>query len=243
VSELGVICECGRSLPVKESDAGSTLHCSCTRLVVVPLIEEFSSRPVLNSAPTVELRIRRMLKLGELPNTTFCVRCGGSNGIRVWTLDLWCEESSVHASGGPRLLIIPGLIAVSYYEERRVEIHGRDNVVPVPICVCSACKEQADQWDETVVRIPPSWLVGVSVALVSMILVAVIFADPTLVWVWIFSGLILGVSAGVLMSFRRPVVKTDRKRQEACKEMLRRVPAYRQLLQKYPFATVVPAGY
>src|SRR5437660_1576113 len=99
---LGVCCECGQCLPVEESDAGSSLTCSCGRTVVVPLLEEFQVRPVLLSAASLQRRVQRLVAEGELPIVSACARCGDVRTAQVVRVDLVCEKFWTRSSGGPR---------------------------------------------------------------------------------------------------------------------------------------------
>jgi hypothetical protein len=220
---LGVLCECGRCLPVAQTDAGSVLSCSCGRRVVVPLLEEFRDQSVLLSATTVERRVQRLSAEGVLPRTDACLRCGGVTAQAV-DIDLQCERYTAHASGGQRFLIIPllwGFVWATWREPEQLEIRGRDTDVAAPIGLCAVCRGElrapAASWQLLAVPLlAVSGIVGYFQLLASIGLAIV--------------GLV------VLMVTRRFAL---RRWQRVLKGLLRKVPVYRQVLAIYPDAVVV----
>jgi heme exporter protein D len=219
---LGVSCECGRTLPVTADDAGSRLSCPCGRKVVVPLKEEFAKADVLPSAPTPELRLRRLLREGALPRLDACALCRKGRPRRVdFYLD--CERSRVRTSGGFRFLIIPFLWHIVYWtEEVRVERIGRDTCLPAPLALCPACLEQVRRFPVEGSLLLFGVLTAVSAAL--------FFLD-----VWLGIGMTVLTLLGVFVK----VAWDRRSRQRGLRELLRKEPVYRQVLDRYPNATVL----
>jgi hypothetical protein len=219
--DLGVCCECGRRLPVKEGDAGSSLSCSCGRKVVVPLLEEFQNRPLLLSAASVERRVQRLVAEGELPADDACARCGEVRATEVVETCLECEKSRTRTYGGFRFLIFPGFW-VWWHEERRVEVRGRDTVVPVPLCLCRECGSRLGGPNR-----------GASLAVV----VSVLTVSALLTYFGVALGVGVGAAGLALWFWQKR--RAWQRRQRELKSLLRHVPVYRQLLDKYPYATVL----
>jgi hypothetical protein len=221
---LGVYCECGKCLPITEEKAGSAVTCPCGRRVVVPLLEEFHNRPLLLSAASVERRIRRLIAEGVLPDTATCLQCSGAE-TRVVNLELECERSTVHASGGQRFLIIPliwGFVWTTWREPERLEIRGRDTEVATPVSLCAACRLQ--------LRAPE----GSGYLPLAVLLLA---ASAVLAYFAIFAGVGLAVVGLAFLLLKRRLAL--RRWQSGLKELLGKVPVYRQALKRYPWAVVI----
>jgi hypothetical protein len=221
---LGVYCECGRCLPVAEKDAGSSLTCSCGLKVVVPLWEEFRDCPLLLSAVTVERRVRRLLAEGILPGTAGCLRCGDGKADIV-SVELECERHTVHSSGGPRFLIIPlpwGVHWISWREEQRIEVRGRDTDVSTPIILCAACHRQFHAPTRS------------SYVLLAVLLLA---ASGILGYFSLAIGIGTAAVGLVLLAVMRNLAL--RNWQRSLKDLLGKVPAYRQVLARHPWTVVV----
>jgi hypothetical protein len=221
---LGVYCECGKTHPVADDDAGSTLVCSCGRRVVVPLLEEFRERPLLLSAATVERRVQRLIAAGELPDTDACLRCGDGR-VQVVNAELECERCKARRYGGRKFLIIPflwGFYFRTWREEEGVEIQGRDTVVPAPVALCGACRDQLRA---------PRWSLYL---LLAALLLAVSGVVGYFEIIWGVGTVAVGLA--LLALLRR---FAWRGWQRALKAQLRKVPVYRQVLERYPWAVVV----
>jgi len=217
-----VYCECGQPLAVSESDAGSSLACPCGRPVVVPLIVELRARRVMTSAATIGRRIRRMIANNELPYAEECARCGDRMAARVVKTTVECERYRTRTTGGLRYIWIPFLFHMWWTEEERTELLGRDTDMPAPISLCLDCEKHLR---EPGVR--RYWFVAVLLCAVSLLIMYAIN------WV----GLIL-----LPFSFALPYWLHRRamaRRQRALRKLLRVEPVYGQLLDRYPYGTVV----
>jgi hypothetical protein len=222
---LGVYCECGQLLTVVENQAGSAISCSCRRKVVVPLLEEFADRPLLLSAATIERRLRRLIAAGELPLVSCCLRCGEVHSLEVVPVELECERYTVRAHGGQRFLILPLLpyiLLLRWREEERLEIRGRDTDLRAPICLCESCRRQLDETTRPVYLIFAAVLVAVAGLVGYFNVLAAI-----------------GVAAVGLVALALRRRRTFMRRQRTLKSLLRQVPIYRQILDRYPHAVVV----
>jgi hypothetical protein len=217
-----VSCECGESVPVKETDAGSAVNCRCGRRVVVPLAEELQTGRILVSAASIERRIRRMIACGDLPPDQLCASCGEAAGARLVKARAECERYRTRTSGGFRFLLIPGLFWVAWREEKRTERLGRDTDVPAPFHLCDGCRQRF--------RASNGWIY----LLVASVLAA---AVALLVYLTSWVGVVLlPLALGLPWRLR---VRALKRRQRAIKQALRRVPVYGQLLDRYPYAIVI----
>jgi hypothetical protein len=220
--ELGVYCECGRCLPVAKEDAGGSLTCSCGRPVVVPLLEEFRQRPRLLSAPTLERRIQRLIAEGELPGTDACVRCGEPKGARAVIVRLECERTWVRKVGGSAGVLITPWFYVVWEGTEEVETHGRDTDYSLPLVVCPDCRRLLGGMSRTtcLAVAAPTLVISLLLAFFSWALVVAVFA-VAFVLLWVVAN------------------RAARRQQRVVKNLLRGVPVYRQLLERYPRATAV----
>jgi hypothetical protein len=192
--------------------------------MVVPLREEFRDHPVLLSAATVECRVRRLIAEGVLPSTDACLRCGDVAAQPV-DVELQCERYTARAAGGQRFLIIPlfwGVVWASWREPERLEIRGRDTDVPAPVGLCVACRRQ--------LRAPS--------ASGYVLLTALLLAACGVVgYVNLVAGIALGVVGMALLVVMRGLAL--RGWQRMLRGLLRQIPVYRQVLERYPRAVVV----
>jgi hypothetical protein len=220
---LGVYCECGKCLPVTESDAGRSLVCSCGFTVLVPLIEEFRDQPVQLSAATVERRIRRLIAAGQLPAKDACIRCGEVEATSVVSVHLVCEraEERTRIESVRSNTVIPGLVR-NVQVEYRTEVYGSNTEVPVPICLCQVCRGQLFASSRAGFLIPA---------------VVLLAAGMLLGYFSILLG-VVGVVAALAVSYGL-MKRTLQRRQRAIKDVLRKVPVYSQILKRYPYAAVI----
>jgi hypothetical protein len=185
------------------------------------LLEEFQDRPLLLSAATLERRVRRLIAEGELPITDACIRCGEVKAVQVVNLHLECERYTAHAHGGLRFLLLPWFRVV-WWEEEWVEIRGRDTDVPTPVCLCAECRR----------------LLRGPAGSVYLLLAALLLIVSGLVgYFHVLAGVGLAAVGLALLGWHR--LHVSGRRQRALKGLLRKVPVYRQVLERYPRAVVI----
>jgi hypothetical protein len=140
-------------------------------------------------------------------------------------VNLECERYTARAHGGQRFLVIPflwGFLWAAWREEERVEIRGRDTDVAAPIALCANCQCQ--------LRAP-------SGALYLLFTVLLLAASGTLAYFSLAIGVGTAAAGLILLLLMRRL--TIRSWQQALKVLLRKVPVYRQVLQRYPCAVIV----
>jgi hypothetical protein len=225
---LTVGCECGEWVGVEPYQAGTAVFCGCRRRVVVPLLDEFRERPDLVSASTIERRVIRLVAEGELPLTGTCARCGAAED-GITRVILVCERYTARSGGGERFLIVPfitGVFWMSWREEEWTEIRGRDTDVIAPVCLCGLCLRHLRGRPGRAYLLPAAAAVGAGV-LVGL-------ANPVV-------GIVVGWAGLVGVALWRRASRRGRQRE--LKQVLGRVPAYRQVLTRYRHAVaVLPRG-
>jgi hypothetical protein len=194
-------------------------------------VSEFQAQPVLLSAATVERRMRRMLANGELPITDGCVRCGDQTTARVVKAIVECERYRTRTTGGLNVFLILLILLFHFIwllhliwrrEEERTEIFGRDTDVPAPITLCPECWQALGQ-----PRVWPYVLIG---AMLAATAVPLFYVNE------LIGFLLLPFSLAVPYWLNR---RAQKRRQRTLKQLLRTVPVYGQLLDRYPYGVVM----
>ncbi len=163
-----------------------------------------------------------MIANNELPYAQECARCGDRMAARVVKATVECERYRARTTGGLRYIWIPFLFHMWWTEEERTELFGHDTDMPAPISLCPDCKKQLGES-----RVWPYWLIAALLGGISISLYFVVY----------WAGLILlPLSLALPFLLRR---RMGKRRQRALKELLRVEPVYGQLLDRYPYGTVV----
>jgi hypothetical protein len=176
---------------------------------------------------TIERRIPRLIAAGELPPSDGCARCGPAGTADFTPIRLECERYTARSGGGERFLVFPlfsALLWVWWREEQWVEIHGRDIDVRAPLCLCEQCRRHLRGRSGAAYRLIGALAIalGVLFGIANVgagIAVAAVGILGVLLWRWL----------------------ARRTRQRQLKQLLRRVPVYRQVLADYPNTVVVVA--
>ncbi|HEX5104786.1 MAG TPA: hypothetical protein VFV87_13285 [Pirellulaceae bacterium] len=140
-----VDCECGKTLPVSKSDAGSEIRCRCGKSVSVPrlsLLRRAKGEDALEAG--IRDRIARMIREGKLPVGDCCAVSGfPTNDVMLF--DVICERSYTKGARnwGIALLVLGFFTPFSWFFwllgydmlNERTERVGRDVVLTVPLRV------------------------------------------------------------------------------------------------------------
>jgi hypothetical protein len=149
--EYELHCECGATLIVRETAAGTKERCQCGLTLVVPSLHELRRRaglPVPELPP--EKIVETLLLAGKLPQEDYCVLCGvTTEGVICCTTE--CERAYVPSSHpswrwafwGIGLIVSPfdaikDAIIASHADEGRE--WGKDRVFTLPLRVCVKCR-------------------------------------------------------------------------------------------------------
>jgi hypothetical protein len=209
-------CACGKAVPVTEGMAGTTVPCTCGRIVSVPSLVELrqsAGRPAYDTSP--ELFIPMMIRDGELPPAG-CIRCGNPAAEAVDAV-AECERVWKEHLGRTGILMFPILI---FWRSGETREFGRDLDVPVPFKVCRACRRGLEN------PLPAAFAVLKYILAAAAVLV--LMARP----LWALLPL-----AAALLAWG--VEKLAARRQRAAvRNFLQFVPAYGRLLEKYPKAHI-----
>lgn len=144
-----VTCDCGSTLSVDATQAGSPVPCSCGRTAHVPSLSMLRQSAAEQAYPrsTIET-IVHMIECGELPLGDTCA-VSGRPTIDTILLHIQCERiwhrgSSADGLGGGRVfcLVLFGWLyfLVAWLEsirpDRPPDVLGRNTTVEVPLRVC-----------------------------------------------------------------------------------------------------------
>jgi hypothetical protein len=150
-----LVCECGKSIAVSASAAGSQLVCRCGRSVDVPPLSKLRVMAGRDpyEASTIDI-IRRMIRSGELPHGRRCALSGRLADDTI-VFRVQCERVWTRGSGADRcdnafmdllihLLLLDHAAAVlrRVYGSRPRREFGRETYVDVPLRVCSDLRRQ-----------------------------------------------------------------------------------------------------
>jgi hypothetical protein len=224
--EFDLPCECRKVHRVSIGLAGTSIPCECGRQLAVPsslkLREMAGLAPV---EPEPELVIRGMINAGELP-ARHCILCGHEAAL-CHSILIECERQwSRTTDDTPRLpFLFGGLLAYALRSSSRgptTEVFGRDVHVPAPLSTCHACAA-----DVAPRRVGILWR---GAAWICLLAGAVLLVTQR-----IMPALWLLVAAAVLMVVARWRRAAEQSRLRA---LLRRMPEYDDLFQKYPRATI-----
>jgi hypothetical protein len=226
MSQRTIECECRKALPVPE-DTSAPLRCSCGRPAIIPPPEEFESRRVVVSAPTLERRIRRLVAAELLPPHRECAWCGS---VHAGLLDvhLVCEPDRDLVTGGSRFPLASRRSWAYWWEVERIDRYGGENTVPVPLAACEWCARGQRMPKRSMV----AWALGsIAVAILAVGIGSLFSGVGLLLWRAMFVGLWAGAA------WRNSSYAA--RWQRDFKDKLRQVPVYSQLLQEYPHAAVM----
>lgn len=217
-NDFSLNCECGKGHRIHEGQAGHRLQCRCGRTLEIPSLHVLRRRAGLSPMRiNAAKRIEELVQAGELPEGDRCVCCFDETQevLRAWAI---CEQITVITEE----MRVGGLTVT----EREVARHGRSVAPPVPIRMCSACQRHILGW----------------VAYVWPCLAAVLFATVGVVFL-VFEQLAPGVAfvAVAAVSAIVGVIWITRRQQQTLKDLLCKTPIYKELLAKYPHATLTTA--
>ena len=99
-------CDCGKSLEVTASQAGTNVPCSCGRAVSVPLLSQLRqlAGQAAYEAGTIDT-INRMIRDGELPHGDTCA-ISGLPTLDSYDLYVQCESKWTKGPGTGRYLFV-----------------------------------------------------------------------------------------------------------------------------------------
>lgn len=146
-------CECGKSLEVASTQAGTEIPCACGRLVNVPRLSQLRQMAGRGAyeAGTLDT-INRMIRDGELPSGDTCV-ISGLPTSDSYTLCVQCESKWSKGPGvGQHLFVALSILFLPFkifwillgndlLNEERKE-YGHDRLIHVPIRVRKECRAE-----------------------------------------------------------------------------------------------------
>src|SRR5262245_46365370 len=131
--EYHVKCDCGDAVTVSEAAAGTTVSCTCGRMVAVPslrVLRRHTDAPEPNLSP--DLVVESLLLAGKLPLEDHCVLCDTETDVTV-NIQVECARVVVKSDWLTELfrlaisLVFGWLGALlTLLIPREYEEHGRD---------------------------------------------------------------------------------------------------------------------
>jgi hypothetical protein len=143
MTEYHVPCECGMTVPVEVSKAGTTQTCFCGKAVQIPLMSALRRAAGQTPMPLNALEQFRLLsREGRLPDNVSCPITGEPVNDTVW-LHVQCEREEVRYSRiklWQHLLLFLLARVILFYRSGRPEVYGRDTAVEVPLGINRAAR-------------------------------------------------------------------------------------------------------
>jgi hypothetical protein len=222
--EFSVQCECGCSLPVKRSQAGAELTCKCGRVNIIPSLAQLRRAVgLVGVEETPEEKIGRDLSSGLLPGE-FCIKCCGKDADTL-RLKADCEQS--YAKGNTRLdpagfilsMVLPFTMVFAWTTGSGTT-HGHDNIVSVPLKLCSRCRSPFVSANILTLINCLRWggLIG------------------CVAWMVVKQNLVAGIITALLVQLTATVLLFLNQR--ALRAVVKSVPQYGDLLKKFPNAEI-----
>jgi hypothetical protein len=137
-----VACECGATIQVPGTAAGTTVTCQCARKVDVPTLARLKAS-VGQSAISADLELEHLAATGALPLESNCTICGGETTNKV-AFSVVCERPEDKSGGSfwyqVFFIWFSPLLYMMHMATRRSEVHGRNVVFRLPLRVCETCQ-------------------------------------------------------------------------------------------------------
>ena len=137
-----VRCECGATLQVPGTAAGTIQTCRCGRAVAVPSLVRLKASAG-EAVVSAELELQHLLLNGSLPLEQDCVVCDlPTNQQTVFAVVCERPEEKGQVPVWQQFLLIwiSPLLYLWHMASRRTEVHGRDVSFRLPVRVCEACR-------------------------------------------------------------------------------------------------------
>ena len=146
-----IACSCHKIHQVTTGDAGSSLKCSCGQNVEVPSLTVLRREAgELGGSP--ELMLETMLRDGELPQDSNCVKCHAkTDNVRYFSVECETPEIKESRTGVGHMMAFVMFFGwlgalMGYLRERgnmeRENIRGRLVNFRLPLQICEICDRQ-----------------------------------------------------------------------------------------------------
>jgi len=143
MTEYHVPCECGMTVAVEVSKAGTTQTCVCGKAVQIPLMSALRRAAGQKPMPLNALEHFRLLsREGGLPDNVSCPITGAPVNDTVW-VHVQCEREEVRYGRiklWQHLLLFLFTRVILFYRSGRPEVYGRDTAVEVPLGINRAAR-------------------------------------------------------------------------------------------------------
>jgi|688.fasta_scaffold11056_7 hypothetical protein len=136
MTKYHVPCECGMTVSVEVSKAGTTQTCFCGKAVQIPLMSALRRAAGQTPMPLNALeQFRLLIREGRLPDNVSCPITGEPVNDTVW-LHVQCERVEVRDGRiklWQHLLLALFTRVILVHRSGRPEVYGRDTAVEVPL--------------------------------------------------------------------------------------------------------------
>lgn len=138
-------CECGATIHVPGTSAGTTFTCKCGLRLEVPTLAQLKAS-VGQPPVSADFHLTGLVQAGALPLESDCVRCGVRTDSKATYLVI-CERPEATRAVMPTwqwvLYFLLGPISAAwslfYLNTEGGEVHGREVTFRLPVRVCEEC--------------------------------------------------------------------------------------------------------
>jgi hypothetical protein len=148
--EYHVSCQCGKRIPVKTEEAGTTIRCDCGRSVQVPSLSKLRTTSGLDAYESGAIdTIKRMLAEGALPWGETCAESGRPTKDLI-QLVVQCERLHVpqdrYKLALLAVLIFGWVAALLAFGGKDREARGRDTSIRIPLRLDREYQDRLARW-------------------------------------------------------------------------------------------------
>lgn len=134
-------CECGATIHVPGTSAGTTFTCKCGRKLEVPTLAQLKAS-VGQAVMSADLELQHLVAAGALPLEKDCVLCRKPTTNQA-AYTVVCERPEDKSGGSIwyQLFFIwfSPLLYMMQMARRQPEVHGQNVVFRLPVRVCEGC--------------------------------------------------------------------------------------------------------
>jgi hypothetical protein len=160
-------CQCGESVTVEETAAGSTVPCRCGRMLVIPRLGELRRQAgIVRPSFSPALEIEAGLLAGTLLEGDKCLVCEAATDGLIYCL-AECEKAPIENLGPSKWTLLVafltfgflGSLAVSLASSKSedAKVWGEDRTFTLPMRVCPKCQRELTDLEKlaaTLRRVP-----------------------------------------------------------------------------------------
>ncbi|HET6572501.1 MAG TPA: hypothetical protein VFG68_02785 [Fimbriiglobus sp.] len=135
-------CECGATIHVPGTSAGTTFTCKCGRQVEIPGLARLKAS-IGQSTVSADLELEHLTAARALPLEANCTNCGRETTNEI-AFSVVCERPEDKSGGSfwyqVFFIWFSPLLYMMHMATRQSEVHGRNVVFRLPVRVCETCQ-------------------------------------------------------------------------------------------------------